>query len=147
MFSKKRAEPSPETMVISTIYLPERARNWIKEHGYQQSTFIRAAIEEKINRESGFQAQVEIKEKEITACEEQLGKLKVELKELQVIKDNWDKQQSIDNLDKTIDTAILKIQYANAVEVANDLKELRPPDMPWRDWLKKIAGRWKALKS
>jgi len=142
----KNKSKTRERMAVTSIYVPIRALEWIEGHGYHESTFIREAIEEKIQRESGYVIQLERKRSEIRNLEEQLNKAKEELKRLEAKQEEWEEQEEALKLRKTIETAILHVPYKDAIECARDLRSLKPEELSWREWVEKVEKIWTELK-
>jgi len=134
-----------EDKVITTIYIPANLKKWILEHGYKLSTFFREAVEEKIEKESGYKVHIERKQKEIEELEKRLKIAKTQLESFKKLDKEFQEKSSAKTDEGIIETAILKVKYRDSVECARDLMELKPEDMNWLDWLKKIDKKRKEL--
>jgi len=139
-----RPKPS-EPMTLTTIYLPVRCIEWIKEHEYKVATFVREAVEEKIEKESGYDEMIAKTEKKIKELQEALEAAQKKLTRLKREKIEYEEQERIRILKERISTAILNIPYRDELECARDLRELGK-DMEWEEWRALVKEVWDEMR-
>jgi len=138
--------PKPEEpMTLTTVYLPVRCVEWIQEHGYKISTFIRLSVEEKIEKESGYEEQIAKTEKEIKELQEALEAAQKKLAKLRYEQAEFEERERMKQLRERISTAILNIPYRDELECARDLRELGK-DMDWEEWRKLVKDVWDEMR-
>jgi hypothetical protein len=143
---RDRRSEGKEDKVLTSVYLPLRQKEWIKQRGFKQSQFVREAVEEKIIRESGFQTQIAKRREKIEILKDEIAREEMVIEELNAKHQEWVKEQEENELLLNVETAIYKVGYMNAAEAARDLKSLRPEGMAWGDWLRFIAETWKRIR-
>jgi len=141
-----RKKTLTERMTITTLYVPDRCLRWIEEHGIPLSRFIREAVEEKIAKESGFEISIQKKAGEIEVLERSLDQAKEELKDLVEKQQSWSREERERKLTDTVIKAISHVRYKDHAECARDLRELKPEEMEWSEWLKEVEDIWRREK-
>ena len=132
-------------MSLTTVYIPTEALEWIKANSKSIAGFIREAVIEKIEREQGYQAQIEKLEKEIQDLNDKIRFKKLKLEELKKKKLEHDKQERLLKLRERIATAIINIHYVDYLECARDLRELGK-DMEWEEWRDLVKSVWDEVR-
>jgi len=136
---------SAEPMTLTTIYLPIRFIEWIKEHEYKVATFVREAVEEKIEKESGYDEMIRKTEEKISELQRALKNAQDKLVRLRREKVEFEEKERIAKLRERISTAILNIPYRDELECARDLRELGK-DMEWEEWRDLVKSVWDEMR-
>lgn len=134
-----------EPMSLTTVYIPTKALEWIKANSRSIAGFIREAVLEKIEREEGYQAQIEKLEKEIQDLHDKIKFKELKLEELRRKKEEYDRKMRIAKLRERIATAIINIHYRDYLECARDLRELGK-DMEWEEWRDLVKSVWDEVR-
>lgn len=109
---------------VTSVYIPVWTFEWMREHKYGQSEFIRGAIEERIKRLTGFSTNIEKLEEDIKFGEERLIQMKKQLAELKQKQKAWDAEQKVKEADEIITRALLRVHYSSVDEAAHDLRTM-----------------------
>ena len=128
--------------VATSVYIDLEDYEWIKEHGFKASEFIREAVKFYIDQvDAGYHDIRKIK-KEIAELEAALEEKKALLARLEAQAAERARQRAIEEKKALIREALIHVGYGSVEEAARDLEEERG-DLSWEEWLSLVEEVWR----
>jgi len=127
--------------VATSVYIDLEDYEWIKEHGFKASEFIREAVKFYIDQVDVGYHDIRRVEKEIAELEAALEEKRALLIRLRAQAAEKARERLIEEKKALIREALTHVEYDSVEEAARDLEEERG-DLSWEEWLQLVEEVW-----
>lgn len=130
--------------VATSVYIDLEDHEWIKEHGFKMSEFIREAVKHYIEELDAGRRDIQALRKEIAELEAILEEKKLLLARLEARAAERAREKLIEEKKALIREALIHVEYGSVEEAARDLEEERG-DFSEEEWLSLVEEVWREV--